>query len=275
MRDEDVADADRVCLDVLYSTFADEPEATRAPRQHARIRHLLDTDPGGSWVAEQEGRVVGVGLALIREGVWGFSLFAVAQELQGSGVGRELFARCWEYGAGARGHLVLSSTNSQAMGIYARTGLPIRPCVAAAGIPDLSRAPSVDGVVDAGEAGIALADAIGRELRGAGHGRDLPVPMAHGARLLVFEDRAFALARASNVILLGARDEQAAQCMLWGLFVSGPAGATVNVDFLTAGQDWALPVCLDARLMLSPDGPMFAGGALGPLAPYIPSGAYL
>jgi GNAT superfamily N-acetyltransferase len=275
MRDEDVADADRVCLDVLYSTFADEPEATRAARQHARIRHLLDTDRGGSWVAEQEGRVVGVGLALIREGVWGFSLFAVAQELQGSGVGRELFARCWEYGAGARGHLVLSSTNSQAMGIYARTGLPIRPCVAAAGIPDLSRAPSVDGVVDAGEAGIALADAVGRELRGAGHGRDLPVPMAHGARLLVFEDRAFALARASNVILLGARDEEAAQCMLWGLFVSGPAGATVNVDFLTAGQDWALPVCLDARLMLSPDGPMFAGGALGPLAPYIPSGAYL
>jgi hypothetical protein len=34
-------------------------------------------------------------------------------------------------------------------------------------------------------------------------------------------------------------------------------------------------VCLEAGLMLSPDGPMFAGGALGPLAPYIPSGAYL
>ena len=86
------------------------------------------------------------------------------------------------------------------MGIYAHTGVPIRPCVAAAGIPDLSRAPDVDDVVDAGEAGIAVADAIGRELRGAGHGRDLPVPMAHGARLLVFEDRAFALARGSNLI---------------------------------------------------------------------------
>ena len=79
----------------------------------------------------------GVGLALIREGVWGFSLFGVAEALQGRGVGRELFARCWEYGAGARGHLILSSTNPQAMGIYAHTGLPIRPCVAAAGIPDL------------------------------------------------------------------------------------------------------------------------------------------
>jgi GNAT superfamily N-acetyltransferase len=275
MRDEDVVGADRVCLEVLYTTFSGEAEAVRAARQHARIRHLLETDPGGSWVAEHEGRVAGVGLALIREDVWGFSLFGVAQELQGTGVGRALFARCWDYGAGARGHLVLSSTNPKAMGIYAHTGLSIRPCVAAAGIPDVSRAPSVDGVVNAGEAGIAVADAIGRALRGAGHGRDLPVPMAHGARLLVFEDRAFALARESQIILLGARDEQAAQRMLWALFVSGPPGATVNVDFLTAGQDWALPVCLAARLMLSPEGPMFAGGEVGPLAPYIPSGAYL
>jgi GNAT superfamily N-acetyltransferase len=275
MREEDVADADRVCVDVLYSSFAGESEAVRAARQHARIRHLLDTDPGGSWVAEHDGRVAGVALALIREGVWGFSLFGVAEALQGRGVGRELFARCWAYGAGARDHLILSTTNPQAMGIYARTGLPIRPCVAAAGIPDLSRAPEVNGVVDAGEAGIPLADAIGRELRGAGHGRDLPVPMAHGARLLVFEDRAFALARDNTLVVLGARDEQAAQHMLWGVFAAAGPGATVNVDFLTAGQDWALPVCLDAGLALSPDGPMFAGGTLGPLAPYIPSGAYL
>jgi GNAT superfamily N-acetyltransferase len=275
MRDGDVVDADRVCVDVLYMTFAGEEEAVRAARQHARIRHLLDTDPGGSWVAERDGRVEGVALALIREGVWGFSLFGVAAALQGRGVGRELFARCWEYGAGARGHLVLSTTNPQAMGIYARTGLPIRPCVAAAGIPDLSRAPDVDDVVEAGEAGLPLADAIGRELRGAGHGRDIPVPMAHGARLLVYKDRAFAVARASNLIMLGARDEPAAQHVLWAVFATAGPGATVNVDFLTAGQDWALPVCLDARLALSPDGPMFAGGTLGPLAPYIPSGAYL
>jgi hypothetical protein len=130
-------------------------------------------------------------------------------------------------------------------------------------------------VVEAGAAGLELADAIGRELRGAGHGRDLPVPMAHGARLLVYEDRAFAVARGSNLIMLGARDDRAAQHILWAVFVTAGAGATVNVDFLTAGQDWALPVCLDAKLVLSPDGPMFAGGALGPMAPYVPSGAYL
>jgi GNAT superfamily N-acetyltransferase len=275
MRDEDVVDADRVCLDVLYTVFEGEEETVRAARQHARIRHLLETDPGGCWVAEHDGRVEGVALALVREGVWGFSLFGVAEALQGRGVGRDLFLRSWAYGADARGHMILSSTNPPAMGIYARTGLPIRPCVAFGGIPDLERAPALDGVEEAGEAGIPLADAIGRELRGAGHGRDLPVPMAHGARLLVFEDRAFALARGGNIIMLGARDERAAQRMLWALFVTAGPGATVNVDFITAGQDWALPVCLDARLQLSPDGPMFAGGRLGSLTPYIPSGAYL
>jgi GNAT superfamily N-acetyltransferase len=275
MRDEDVVDADRVCFDVLYGSVSSEDESLRAARQHARIRHLLDTDPGGCWVAEHHGRVEGVALALVREGVWGFSLFGLAEPLQGRGAGRALFERCWEYGAGARGHLILSSTNPSAMAIYARSGLPIRPCVAFAGIPDLSRAPDLDGIQDAGEAGIPLADAIGRELRGAGHGRDLPVPMAHGARLLVFEDRAFALARDGQIVMLGARDEPAAQRMLWAVFATAGPGATVNVDFLTAGQDWALPVCLDARLALSPDGPMFAGGTLGPLAPYIPSGAYL
>jgi GNAT superfamily N-acetyltransferase len=277
MRDDDVVDADRVCAEVLYAQFpgAGETEAARAARQHARIRHIVETDPDGCWVAEHEGRVAGVGLSLIREGVWGFSLFGVAEALQGRGIGRELFARCWEYGAGARGHIILSSPNPPAMATYARTGLAIRPCVAAAGIPDLERAPGLDGVEDAGEAGIPLADAIGRELRGAGHGRDLPVPMAHGARLLVFEDRAFGLARGGTVTLLGARDEEAARRVLWGVFLTAGPGATVSVDFLTAGQDWALPVCLDARLPLSPDGPMFAGGALGPLSPYVPSGAYL
>jgi GNAT superfamily N-acetyltransferase len=275
MRDEDVIDADRVCAEVLYTAFEGEQEAVRAARQHARIRHLLSTDPDGSWVAESDGRVEGVALALVREGVWGFSLFGVAESLQGRGVGRELFARCWAYGEGARGHIILSSTNPRAMGTYARSGLPIRPCVAAAGIPDLARAPDVDDVVEAGDAGLPVADAIGRELRGAGHGRDLPVPMAHGARLLVYEDRAFAVVRASNLIVLGARDERAAQHMLWAVFAGAGPGATVNADFLTAGQDWALAVCMDARLWLSPDGPMFAGGALGPLAPYIPSAAYL
>jgi GNAT superfamily N-acetyltransferase len=275
MREEDAVDADRVCMEVLYAPAPGVDEPARAARQHARITHLVRTDPAGCWVAELDGRVEGVALSLIRNGVWGFSLFGVAEKLQGRGVGRELFARSWEYGAAAHGHLILSSPNPAAMATYARSGLAIRPCVAAAGIVDLSRAPEVDGVEEAGEAGIPVADAIGRAVRGAGHGRDLPVAMAHGARLFVLEDRAFALVRDGQVALLAALDEEAAKRVLWAAFAAAGPGATVTVDFLTAGQDWAVGVCVDARLPLSPDGPMFAGGALGPLAPYVPSGAYL
>jgi GNAT superfamily N-acetyltransferase len=272
LREEDVAAANDVAARVLYPP---EDGAANRPRRLARIRHLLETDPGGSWVAERDGRVVGVALALLREGLWGFSLFAVDEDVQGRGVGRALFDRCWAYGEGARGHLVLSSTSPAAMRRYARAGLRLHPCVAAAGIPDLSRAPEVDGVVAAGEDGIPIADAIGRAVRGAGHGRDLPVPLAHGARLLVFEDRAFALAAEGKVALLGARDEEAAKRVLWAAFTTAGPGVTASVDFLTAGQDWAVSVCLDAGLALSPDGPMFTAGELGPLAPYVPSGPYL
>jgi hypothetical protein len=214
---------------------------------------------------------------MVREGVWGFSLFAVAEDVQGHGVGRRLLGACFTYGEGARGHVILSSENPAAMRSYARLGLEIRPAVAAAGIADLARMPAgVARVEDAGASGIPLADAIGRRVRGAGHARDLPVALASGASLLTFEDRAFAVVREDgNVMLLAGVDDEAASLVLWAAMQAAGPGATVRVDFLTAGQDWAVRTCLDAGLALSPDGPMFTGGQLGPLRPYIPSGAYL
>lgn len=112
-------------------------------------------------------------------------------------------------------------------------------------------------------------------MRGAGHGRDLHVPLAGGARLFVYEDRAFGILRNTGIMLLAGRDDQAAKRVLWAMLVAAGPGVTTTIDFLTAGQDWAIQVALDARLPLSPDGPCFAGGELGPMAPYVPSGAYL
>ncbi len=112
-------------------------------------------------------------------------------------------------------------------------------------------------------------------MRGAGHGPDLPTALTGGARLLVLEDRAFALMREGNAMLLAARDEDAAAAVLWAGLAGAPAGSTALVDFMTGAQQWAIKVCLDAGLPLSPDGPVFTKGRLGPLAPYLPSGAYL
>jgi hypothetical protein len=130
------------------------------------------------------------------------------------------------------------------MRLYARAGLALRPAVAAAGIPDRTRIPDVAArVEDAGAAGIGIADALGRRVRGAGHGRDLPRFLESGARLLLFEDRAFAIVAATGPIpLVAARDDAAAAAVLWGALAAAPRGAAevaaeqyaAAVDTLTA-----------------------------------------
>jgi GNAT superfamily N-acetyltransferase len=275
LADDDVVAADEVSTLALFGADAGRDDAL-VERARTRIRHLAHTDPGGAWAAEAGGRLIGVALALVREGVWGLSLLAVEEGHRGAGVGRRLLAAAWEHGREARGHIILSSTHPAAMRAYASLGLELRPCVAAAGIVDRDRIPGAVGVEDAGEAGIPAADAIGRAVRGAGHGRDLAAALQHpGTRLLLFEDRAFALLRDAQVGLLGARDDEAAARVLWAAFAAAPPGASAAVDFITAGQDWAVRTCLDAGLALSPEGPVFTGGALGPLRPYLPSGAWL
>jgi GNAT superfamily N-acetyltransferase len=275
----DVPAAEAVARTALYDgepAFDDPLTIARGVR---RIAHLQRTDPDGAWVAEaRDGALVGMALALVREGIWGLSLFGVLPEHRSRGVGRALLdAAFTTHGAHARGHLILSSESPAAMRRYAKLGLDLRPCVSAAGIPDRARLAADDGDVrDAGADGIPAADAIGRAVRGAGHGADLPVALQDpGARLLLVEDRAFALVRNARVSLVAGLDDASATRALNAALAAMPPGATASVDFLTAGQDWAIRACLDAGLALSPDGPFFTGGDLGPLRPYVPSGAYL
>ena len=207
-------------------------------------------------------------MALLREGLWGLSLFAVDEDLQGRGVGRRLLDAALRHGDGARGWIVLSTERPAAMRRYARAGLDLHPAVAAAGLVDARGSPSAAArVEDAGAGGLAVADAIGRAARGAGHARDLPSSLRHGARLLVLEDRAFALlGRAGAVALLGARDEDAAQTAAVGrLARTRRGGRRCRSTSSPRASDWAVPVLLDAGLLLSPDGPVFLRGDVGPL----------
>jgi GNAT superfamily N-acetyltransferase len=276
MRPEDVAAADAVARAVLYEGDAGAGDPETVARGVRRVAHLQRTDAGGAWVAEAGGAIVGMALALVREGIWGLSLFAVARDHQSRGIGRELLEAAFGHGADARGHLILSSESPAAMRLYARLGLELRPCVSAGGIADRARLSAQNGAVAAGADGIAVADAIGRAVRGAGHGPDLAVALENpGTTLLLVEDRAFALVYRERVSLVAGLDEPAATRALQAALAATPPGTTASVDFLTAGQDWAVRACLDAGLALTPDGPLFTGGELGPMRPYIPSGAYL
>jgi GNAT superfamily N-acetyltransferase len=244
----------------------------------ARVAHLQRTDPGGCWVAEAGGEIVGTALGLIREGVWGFSLFGVLPAFQGKGIGRRLYAAAVAYGDGEPGGIILSSVHPAAIRAYARTpGYRLVPTVSLSGAPDMTRAPGTlrcrpgDLATDA-----PTIEAASRHVRGASHLRDLPTMLDGPQRtLLVIDGEGFACVRHGSPALLAARTEAAAEDLLWGAIGCCPPGQETTVDFVTAENGWAVRVGLEARLAISPDGPMFVRGAVGPLAPFLPSGAYL
>jgi len=245
-------------------------------RGRARVAHLQRTDPDGAWVAELGGEVVGLALSLVREDVWGLSLFAVKPGLQGQGLGGRVLAPALEYAEGCRGAIILSSPDPRAMRRYFRAGFRIKPCLAAAGQINRSRVPGgLRSRPGDAEADRATIDAASRHVRTASHGRDVPAMVAAGGELLVCDDGGWAVHRDGSPMLVAARDDEAAIDLLWSCLARGPAGESVHIDFVAERNDWAIRVALDAGLALSPDGPTFVRGETGPFAPYLPSGAYL
>ena len=252
-------------------------DAQRAIFHAARHERLLLTDREGCWVAEDgDGRVTGVALSLVRDGIWGLSLLAVAPDEQGRGTGRLLLDAALGYAAQARGAIIASSTDPAAMRLYALAGFALRPCVAAAGIVRREALPGGLRSRPAGEDDLELAAALGREVRGGGYDpEDLAGLLRTGTAALRAGDRGIALHRTGSPALLVARDEATAEDLLWSCLAAAAPGATVHADLVTAGQDWAVGVLLRAGLALSPDGPVFTRGTLGPLRPWLPSGAFL
>jgi hypothetical protein len=107
-------------------------------------------------------------------------------------------------------------------------------------------------------------------VRGAAHGEDLA-----GLGRLLTRPGGFAIHEEGTVRVLAALDEGTAATLMRACFAQAPRGATVQVDLLTAGQDWAIRTCLEAGLALSPGGAVFVRGDVGPMRPYVPTGAWL
>ncbi len=257
-----------------------EPPSERSPidaaRRRHRIAHVLGTDPGGSWVAEADGEIVGVALAIVREGVWGLSLFTTTPRHQGAGIGRRLLDATLEYGRDARGGIILATTDPRAIRRYALAGFDLWPTIDANGVPETGALPDSGAVRDGVVADdAALCHDVGRRVRGASHGPDIEAMVAAGGRLLVDPGHGFAIHRDGSPKLLAALDEGSAQRLLAASLREAAPGAEASVEFMTAGQDWAVEVCVAARLSLVPGGPVFVRGELGPMAPYLPSGPYL
>lgn len=243
---------------------------------HVRIRHLVATDPGGAWVTEDEdGAVDGASLGLVREGIWGLSLLVVRPGRQSGGRGSALLRAAVDYGADARGGIILASEDARALRAYWRFGFTLRPAFDARGAVrnPPPRPPSVR--FGRWPEDRDMLDAVSRATRGAAHGDDIGAALDGGAILTVHEDGGFALRRDEQVRMIAAFTDAAARELLQAALLDVPASVGPHLDFIDGNQDWAVDVVLEAGLELRRGGAVAVRGEMGPLRPYIASGAYL
>jgi predicted N-acetyltransferase YhbS len=244
----------------------------------ARIRHIAATDPQGSVVAERDGEVVGVGLALRRGSLWFLSLLTVRNGLQGGGVGRQILDATLDYARECTSALICSSPDPKALRRYGRAGFALHAGFEAVGVADRAELPAGLGVRDGDwDRDADLVEQLITARRGEPYGPDLGWCREQGTRLLVRDggtasDRAVVLSGRGHVGALAATSDEAAARVLWAAIAETPGEVTIG--YLLGNQQWAINVALAARLPLKLTDTLCTRGALTPPAPYLPSGIF-
>lgn len=142
MSEADIPQAASVALAAFEMDAAD-------PAVHSRwqssIGYRLATDPGGSFVSDQEGAVVGVAQALIRERLWILSLLSVSPTLRrpGGGDGRALMNAALAYGREIEAGIIMASNDPRALRLYGSSGFALDPAFEAQGKVDPDRIPGL------------------------------------------------------------------------------------------------------------------------------------
>ncbi|MED7950974.1 MULTISPECIES: GNAT family N-acetyltransferase [unclassified Streptomyces] len=265
------------------ASLPDSPGAgdrTRSPvLPLARTRHLVRTDPQGCWLAEIGGEPIGTVLSLRREGVWVLALFAVVPGAQGRGVGRLLLERAAAYGRGCLRGMLCAPPSPAAARRYRLAGFTLHPAMRLTGKVDRA------GLLDPGDIPVHpgnashrhLLDSVDRRLRGAAHGPDHELMLAHCEELLVADALAgsgYCYRDGGEIRLLAASSKRIAVRLLREALARVPDGTEARVDHLTAEQEWALDVGLELGLTLETRGYLGLRG-MRPPAPYLPNGALL
>jgi ribosomal protein S18 acetylase RimI-like enzyme len=264
----------RHALPVTRNSIKDER------RRQDRTRHFLGTDPGGSWVAEDGGTVVGMSQSFVREGYWMLSQLGTVPGLQGRGVGRELLRRALSHGDPHGPGTIQCSRDPKAMALYTSFGFVLHPVVAAWGA---MRPGSVEwpGEVtryepeQVTERELQVVTTIDRKVRGSARTVDIVAMLTQpGTRLLLHADQGYAVTMDDRVVTLGARQEESATLVLKAMLAESPTGETIEINWLTSAQQWAIRVVVEAGIELLPFGPVMVRGMDGPPSPYIPSGGF-
>lgn len=281
----DIADADFMAYTSLsevgrqFGFSMGERDAARIAWAQARIRHLVDTDPGGCFVADQDGQVVGVGLALRRGSLWFLSLLAVQVGLQAQGIGRRLLDATLEYGKDCSAAMICASPDPKALRRYGRAGFALHPAFEVTGKPNRDEIPSDLGV-RAGDwdRDLDFVEDLIVARRGEPYGTDLLWCRDQGLRLFIRDgatpdDRAFAIGNGQGRVnlLAGASDDAAAR-VFWQVIAE--AEGEVLAGYLQSNQQWAIEVALAAKLRFAMSDALCTRGTLQSPTPYLPSGIF-
>ena len=249
-------------------------------RRLDRTRHFLGTDPGGSWVAQDGGTVIGMSQSFVREDYWMLSQLGTVPGRQGHGVGRELLRLALSHGDPHSPGTIQCSRDPKAMALYTSFGFVLHPVVAAWGVmrpESVVRPPEVQRFEpdEVTERELDVIAAVDRKVRGSARSVDIVSMLSQpGNRLLLHADQGYAVARDERIVTLGARHEESATLVLRAMLAEAPAGETIEINWLTSAQQWAIRVVVEAGIELQPYGPVMVRGMDGPPKPYIPSGGY-
>ncbi|GAA1475963.1 hypothetical protein GCM10009623_04090 [Nocardioides aestuarii] len=282
MRDDDVEACEQLSSQAFLAldqrTFQRAwPDPTARPPHrstawHVRTRHLLATDPGGCWVAEVDGEVVGFATSLVRELMWILASYAVRPGLQGQGLGRALLEAALHHGRGCLRGMLNASADPQALRRYVLAGFRLQPQMLLHGTVARDVLPVVRHVREGTPGDRDLLDSLDRRTRGAAHGPDHDV-LGRELRLVVTDRPAgsgYAYVNDLGApILLAATTRKAAASLTWEALAAADPAVPVEVPHVSAANDWAIDLAMAARLDVWSRGFLALRRMKDP-APYLP-----
>ena len=241
-----------------------------------RTGQALVTDPGGCWVAEVDGEVVGGAVSRVRELMWILASFAVLPEHQGRGIGTQLMAATMHHGRGCLRGMFAASADPGAVRRYRLAGFDLHPQMMLTGVVDRSAIPALDRVREGSAGDIDLLNSLDRQTRGAAHLSDHELLLAQ-FRLVVTDHSTgsgYAYVDDGAPTLVAATNRRTASTLMWEALASSTPGTQVSAHHITAANAWALDVGLAARMSIHQSGYLCLR-QMKPPAPYLHHGSLL
>jgi len=260
----------------------DWPEPRRRSPAHSaswevRTRHFLSTDPGGSWVADQEGELVGFATSYTRELMWILASFVVRPGLQGRGVGAQVLAAALDHGRGCLRAMLAASADPKAVRRYRLAGFTLHPQMLLWGSVPREVLPVVERVREGSTGDFDLMDSVDRQVRGAAHGPDHEVLHRLFRPLVVDRTTGSGYAYVSEIgspVLLAATNRRTATDLAWEALASSSPDTPVEIGHVTVANEWVVDVGMTAGLELHQRGYLGLRN-MKPPAPYLHHGTFL